>query len=54
MNAGKCSAVLSNRELFDHADGGLTTEDNMVLLCAYHHTLIHNTEWQVNIHNGLA
>ncbi|WP_231644838.1 HNH endonuclease signature motif containing protein, partial [Sciscionella sediminilitoris] len=35
-----------------HANGGLTTEENMVLLCAYHHTLIHNTEWQVHIHHG--
>ncbi len=35
-----------------HANGGLTTEDNMVLLCAYHHTLIHNTEWKVHIQHG--
>ena len=35
-----------------HAHGGLTTPDNMVLLCAYHHTLVHHTAWEVRIHNG--
>ncbi|WP_343123724.1 HNH endonuclease signature motif containing protein [Sciscionella sediminilitoris] len=35
-----------------HANGGLTVEDNMVLLCAHHHTLIHHTEWQVRIQHG--
>uniref|UniRef100_UPI00055E1128 HNH endonuclease n=1 Tax=Sciscionella sediminilitoris TaxID=1445613 RepID=UPI00055E1128 len=35
-----------------HANGGYTVENNMVLLCAYHHTLIHNTEWEVRIQHG--
>ncbi|WP_020496016.1 HNH endonuclease signature motif containing protein [Sciscionella marina] len=35
-----------------HASGGLTTQDNMVLLCAHHHRMIHQTEWTVRIHNG--
>ncbi|WP_240437471.1 hypothetical protein [Sciscionella marina] len=35
-----------------HPDGGLTTEENMVLRCAHHHTLIHNTDWQVRITKG--
>ncbi|TDQ00352.1 HNH endonuclease [Labedaea rhizosphaerae] len=35
------------------ADGGLTTLDNLVLVCPYHHRLIHHTEWTVHIDNGL-
>ena len=34
------------------ADGGPTTVANMVLLCRRHHTLIHNSEWEVRINKG--
>ncbi|WP_424983747.1 HNH endonuclease [Labedaea rhizosphaerae] len=35
------------------ADGGPTTLDNLVLVCPYHHRLIHHTEWAVHMDNGL-
>ncbi|TDQ04118.1 HNH endonuclease [Labedaea rhizosphaerae] len=35
------------------ADGGPTTLDNLVLVCPYHHRLIHHTEWTVHMDNGL-
>ncbi len=31
------------------ADGGVTSLDNLVLLCRAHHTLIHATPWQVRL-----
>ncbi|QBJ95710.1 HNH endonuclease [Rhodococcus sp. ABRD24] len=31
------------------ADGGPTDLDNLVLLCRYHHTLLHHSHWQVKI-----
>ena len=31
------------------ADGGATSLDNLILLCRKHHTLIHQTPWQVQI-----
>ncbi len=31
------------------ADGGTTSLDNLLLLCARHHTLIHHTPWHVTI-----
>jgi hypothetical protein len=34
-------------------DGGLTTVANMVLLCRRHHTLIHQSEWEVRIRDRL-
>jgi hypothetical protein len=34
------------------ADGGITSLDNMVLLCGRHHRLIHHTDWEIRIHNG--
>ena len=35
------------------ADGGPTTLDNMVLVCHYHHRLIHHAGWSVRMENGL-
>ncbi|MBP0088391.1 HNH endonuclease [Rhodococcus hoagii] len=31
------------------ADGGPTDLDNLVLLCRYHHTLLHHSHWEVHI-----
>ncbi|HEX8870591.1 MAG TPA: DUF222 domain-containing protein, partial [Lentzea sp.] len=35
------------------ADGGDTSVDNAVLLCRHHHTLIHQSEWEVKIVHGI-
>jgi uncharacterized protein DUF222/HNH endonuclease len=35
------------------ADGGPTTLANMVLVCAFHHRLIHHAGWQVHMDDGL-
>jgi Domain of unknown function (DUF222)/HNH endonuclease len=34
------------------ANGGPTTLDNLVLLCAHHHRLLHHSEWDCAIING--
>ncbi|HZD99140.1 MAG TPA: DUF222 domain-containing protein [Micromonosporaceae bacterium] len=31
----------------DHANGGLTTHDNLAVLCRHHHRLKHEAQWQV-------
>ncbi|MEV6244182.1 DUF222 domain-containing protein [Lentzea sp. NPDC051838] len=35
------------------ADGGDTSVDNAVLLCRHHHTLIHQSEWEVKLVHGI-
>ncbi|HEX8869738.1 MAG TPA: DUF222 domain-containing protein [Lentzea sp.] len=35
------------------ADGGATSVDNAVLLCRHHHTLIHQSEWEVKMLQGI-
>ena len=35
--------------LIHWADGGDTSMDNLVLLCRAHHTVIHQTGWQVRL-----
>ncbi|MDT7789437.1 MAG: hypothetical protein QOF58_7856 [Pseudonocardiales bacterium] len=35
------------------ADGGKTSVDNAVLLCRHHHTLIHQSEWEVKLAAGI-
>ncbi|WP_231114485.1 hypothetical protein [Lentzea aerocolonigenes] len=35
------------------ANGGDTSVENAVLLCSHHHTLIHQSEWEVKIVHGL-
>lgn len=34
--------------------GGLTEMDNLVLLCPKHHRLVHRSEWEVRLDNGIA
>ncbi|MER5393173.1 DUF222 domain-containing protein [Saccharopolyspora sp. NPDC002686] len=33
-------------------DGGPTTVDNMVMLCAHHHRTTHQQHWQIDLHKG--
>jgi hypothetical protein len=35
------------------ADGGPTKIDNLVLLCGHHHRLVHHSEWDVVMDDGL-
>jgi len=35
------------------ADHGETCLENCVLLCSYHHTLIHHSGWEVHMIDGL-
>ncbi|WP_281356934.1 HNH endonuclease signature motif containing protein [Fodinicola acaciae] len=35
------------------ADGGETSIDNCVLLCEFHHRMIHHGDWQVRIVHGV-
>ena len=34
--------------------GGDTSVDNAVLLCRHHHTLIHQSEWEVKLESGIS
>ncbi len=45
-------ALTEAHHIQHYADGGYTIEENMVLLCRQHHSLIHGTAWQVRIRNG--
>ncbi len=35
------------------ADGGETCLQNCVLLCSYHHSLVHHSDWQIHMIDGL-
>ena len=35
------------------SEGGETSVHNAVLLCRHHHTLIHQSEWEVELHGGV-
>lgn len=35
------------------SEGGKTSVDNAALLCRHHHTLIHHSDWEVKLHNGI-
>ncbi|WP_372460757.1 HNH endonuclease signature motif containing protein [Actinomycetospora endophytica] len=34
------------------SDGGLTEPDNLVLLCRYHHHLVHHGAWEIRMIDG--
>jgi hypothetical protein len=34
------------------SEGGETSVGNAVLLCRHHHTLVHQSDWEVKLHNG--
>ena len=34
------------------SEGGETSVNNAALLCRHHHTLIHQSDWEVKLHNG--
>ncbi|WP_139812798.1 HNH endonuclease signature motif containing protein, partial [Prescottella equi] len=47
-----CGAVPAHCEghhVTHWADGGPTDLDNLVLLCRYHHQLLHHSHWEVHI-----
>ncbi|WP_229693515.1 HNH endonuclease signature motif containing protein [Lentzea pudingi] len=35
------------------SEGGETSVNNAALLCRHHHTLIHHSDWEVKLHNGV-
>ena len=35
------------------SEGGETSVQNAVLLCRHHHTLIHQSEWEVKLFHGI-
>lgn len=35
------------------SEGGETSVNNAALLCRHHHTLIHQSDWEVKLHNGI-
>ncbi|GAB3507605.1 HNH endonuclease signature motif containing protein [Amycolatopsis cihanbeyliensis] len=39
--------------VLEWANGGPTALHNLALLCWFHHNLVHHTEWQIRIRNGL-
>ncbi|RZS38919.1 uncharacterized protein DUF222 [Herbihabitans rhizosphaerae] len=34
-------------------NGGITSEETMALLCRFHHTIIHEQDWEIVMRNGL-
>lgn len=47
--ARKCQA----HHIVHWADDGETAVDNLVLLCAYHHSLVHRSGWEIVMTDGL-
>jgi hypothetical protein len=46
---GKPAAWTEGHHIWHWADGGPTDMDNLVLLCGFHHRLIHHSDWEVFI-----
>ena len=46
--ANRCHA----HHIWHWADGGPTTLDNLVLLCRYHHHLVHHGGWRIDMREG--
>ncbi|MEK8070487.1 HNH endonuclease signature motif containing protein [Rhodococcoides navarretei] len=46
---GKPAAWTEGHHIWHWADGGPTDMDNLVLLCGFHHRLMHHSDWEVFI-----
>ncbi|MCZ4520063.1 DUF222 domain-containing protein [Rhodococcus ruber] len=46
---GKPAAWTEGHHIWHWGDGGPTDMDNLVLLCGFHHRLIHHSDWEVFI-----
>ncbi|MBY3989845.1 DUF222 domain-containing protein [Rhodococcus fascians] len=46
---GKPAAWTEGHHIWHWADGGPTDMDNLVLLCGFHHRLVHHSDWEVFI-----
>ncbi|WP_052060679.1 HNH endonuclease signature motif containing protein [Rhodococcoides fascians] len=46
---GKPAAWTESHHIWHWADGGPTDMDNLVLLCGFHHRLVHHSDWEVFI-----
>ncbi|KQU37585.1 hypothetical protein ASH04_04870 [Rhodococcus sp. Leaf233] len=46
---GKPAAWTEGHHIWHWADGGPTDMNNLVLLCGFHHRLIHHSDWEVFI-----
>lgn len=49
---GKPAAWTEGHHIRHWVDGGPTDMNNLVLLCGFHHRLIHHSDWEVFIGNG--
>ena len=47
LGCGRPAAWCDAHHIQHWADGGATDLDNLVLLCRFHHRLIHHSEWEV-------
>ncbi|NVM97036.1 HNH endonuclease signature motif containing protein, partial [Arthrobacter wenxiniae] len=46
------AAMCDAHHVIPWQDGGETSIENGALLCAYHHTLLHQGHWTLRLHNG--
>ena len=53
FDTGWVAAPVEPHHITHWADHGETCLTNCVLLCSYHHTLIHHSDWHVHMIDGL-